>query len=70
MWFFDALGCEVMEVMLHQLGEIITEKYLELGIKLVGLDCLHLSDGIWGEDFGGWFSDNPGTMIISWNNPN
>jgi len=56
--------------MLHQLGEIITEKYLELGIKLVGLDCLHLSDGIWGEDFGGWFSDNPGTMIISWNNPN
>ena len=66
--FFDSFRCEVVEVMLHQFGEIVTEKYLELRVKLVGLDRLHLSDGVGGEDLGGGFPDDPGTMVISRNN--
>merc|ERR1719320_856219 len=66
-WFLHAFGFEVMEVVLLQISNIVTEKYLELGIELVCQGLLHLAQRILCEDFGGWFPDNPRTMVVTGN---
>ena len=64
----DTLRSEVVEVVLHQLVEVVTEEDLELALELVVPTCLDLADGVGGEDLGGGLPDDPGAVVISWNN--
>ena len=62
------LGREVVEVVLHQLVEVVAEEDLELALELVVPVCLDLADGAGGEDLGGGLPDDPGAVVVSWNN--
>ena len=64
----DTLRSEVVEVVLHQLVEVVTEEDLELALELVVPAGLDLADGAGGEDLGGGLPDDPGAMVIPWNN--
>ena len=63
-----SLRREVVEVVLHQLGQVVAEVDLELGVELAGLSGLDLSDGVRGEDLGGGLPDDPGAVVIPGNN--
>ena len=63
-----SLRREVVEVMLHQLGQVVAEVDLELGVELARLSGLDLSDGVRGEDLGGGLPDDPGAVVIPGNN--
>ena len=60
----DALRREVVEVVLHQLAQVVTEEDLKLVLELVVSPCLDLSDGPRGKDLGGGLPDDPGAVVI------
>merc|ERR1719507_225082 len=61
---------EVVEVVLHQVLNVVAEENLELRLKLAISQLLHLPQAIGGEHLGGWFSDQPRAVVVSWNHPN
>lgn len=65
--FSDSLGGEVIEVMLHQILDIVAEEDLELLVEGVGDDGPGSAGGSWNEHVGSWLSDDPGARVVPGN---
>merc|ERR1719376_855008 len=49
---------------------VVAEENLELRLKLARAQLLHLPQAVGGEHLGGWFSDQPRAVVVSWHNTN